>query len=90
MTVTWSPIRSDRKVAYSQPRTDVLAINGEELDFTDATIVEFDIPAEWRGYVQEAKRVDGELHLRLLAHYEAGKSLRDEVTREYGIGSIEW
>ena len=90
MTIHWTPIRSDRSVTYSQPTTDVLAINGEKLDFTDPAIVEFDIPDEWRDYVQEAHREDGELHLRLLAHYRGGNALSEEVTRKYGIGELTW
>ena len=90
MTVTWAPIRSDWPCLYAQPATDVLSVNGSELDFTDATIVEFDIPEQYRDYVQRAWRENGELRLRLLAHYGSANALRDEVTRRYEVGALIW
>jgi len=90
MTVTFTPIRSGRNVSYSQPRPDVLAINGDELDMSDTQYVEYDIPPEFRDYVQRAWREDGELHLRLLAHYGPRNALREEKTAQYGIGEVAW
>jgi len=90
MICQWSPIRSDHRCEYSQPRKDVLRVNDDELDFADATVVEFDIPAEYRDYVQRAWREAGELHLRLLAHYWGGNALHDEVTTEHTGESVTW
>lgn len=90
MIVTWTPIRSDRRCEYSQPRKDVLRVNDDELDFTDLTIVEFDIPQEYRDYVRAARRERGKLHLTLLAHYRGGNALREERTTEHDGESVTW
>lgn len=68
MIIHWTSIRSPHKPAYLQPEPDVLAVMGAELDFTDATIVEFNIPVEYQDYVQQAWRENGVLHLHLLTH----------------------
>jgi len=90
MTITFTPCRSDRPCKYAYEVQDCLTVNGTTLDFSDRTIVEFDIPDEWRDYVQEAKRVDGELHLRLVAHYK-NRPLSNEVTKQFKVGEdVEW
>ncbi len=90
MKVTWTPIRSDRRCEYSQPRKDVLRVNGEDLDFTNPAIVEFDIPMAYADFVRDAMREDGELHLTLLAHYRAGNALHEEKTTEHDGESVTW
>ena len=65
-------------------------MNGDELDFTDPVIAEFDIPEEYRDYVRSARREAGELHLTLLAHYRARNALRDEKTTEHDGESVTW
>ena len=84
MICHWTPIRSKRQPAYSQPEPDVLQVMGEELDFTDRKIVEYDIPEDYRDYVQKAWREGGVLHLRVLAHYQAGNAITVERTIDYG------
>ncbi len=57
---------------------------GAELDFTDKSIAEYDIPEDYRDYVQKAWRENGMLHLRVLAHYGAGNAITVERTIDYG------
>ena len=91
MFITWTPNKNKCRSEYSQPSKDVLRVNDDEFDFTDPTIVEFDIPIEYHGYIKRAWREDGDLHLVLLAHYrKSGDGLMEDVTREYGIGELIW
>jgi hypothetical protein len=91
MIITWSPIRSKRQPAYSQPEPDVLAVMGAELDFTDRKIAEYDIPEDFRDYAQKAWREDGVLRLLVLAHYQAGNVITVERTIDYGErGELSW
>lgn len=97
MIVTWDGVRSDRTLTYTQPEPDVLAVGANEYDFSDTAIVEYDIPEAVRPYCQEAKRVDGVLHLTLIARY-SGHEKRMwepqpsiETTRDYGTEeALEW
>ncbi len=84
MIIHWTPIRSPHRPGYSQPEPDVLAVVGAELDFTDRKIAEYDIPEDYRDYVQKAWREDGVLHLRVLAHYQAENAITVERTIDYG------
>lgn len=91
MIIYWTPIRSKAQPGYSQPEPDVLVVMGVELDFTDASIAEYDIPENYRDYVQRAWREDGVLHLRVLAHYQAGNAITVERTIDYGKGEeLSW
>ena len=90
MTCHWTPIRSDRRCEYSQPRKNVLRVNGEDLDFTNPAIVEFEIPMAYADFVQSARREDGVLHLRLLAHYRGGNAITKERTVEYTGEEVAW
>ncbi len=89
MTIHWTSIRSKRNPDYSQPEPDVLMVMGAELDFTDTTKVEHELPEpddkKWgwsRDYVQKAWREDGVLHLHLLAHTR--EALFADRTIDYG------
>jgi len=89
MIVTWASIRSKRTPAYSQPEPDVLAVMGAELDFSDKTKVNYELPEsddkKWgwvRDYVQRAWREKGVLHLHLLAHTR--EALFADRTVNYG------
>ena len=91
MIIHWTPIRSRTVPAYSQPEPDVLAVMGTELDFSDPTVVEYDILEYYRDYVQKAWRKDGALHLRVLAHYQAGNVITVERTIDYGTReALSW
>ncbi len=82
MIIHWTTIRSPHKPEYSQPEPDVLAVMGAELDFTDRKIAEYDIPEDYRDYVQRAWREGGVLHLQLLAHTR--EALFADRTIDYG------
>jgi hypothetical protein len=97
MIVTWSPIRSNADCVYSQEQTDILSINGTQFDFSDQTVVEFDLPEEteehgWiRNYIQRAWREANELHLILLAHQPDGEPLLQTIgTYEISLGVMSW
>jgi hypothetical protein len=84
MIIHWTPIRSPHKPEYSQPEPDVLRVMGAELDITDPTIAEYDIPEAYRDYVQKAWREDSVLHLQVLAHYQADNAIMVERVIDYG------
>ncbi len=86
MIITWTSIHSRRTPAYSQPELDVLAVAGAELDFSDKSIVECEIPEAYRDYVTRAWRESGELHLHLLVHTR--EALFADRTIDYGESEV--
>lgn len=97
MIVTWNGVRSDHPTVYAQPEPDVLAVGADEYDFSDQSIVEYDIPEALQPYCQEAKRIDGVLRVTLVARYSGSEKRMwepqpsIETTRDYGTQEeLEW
>jgi hypothetical protein len=67
MIIHWTPCVDNPPARWSQPEPDVLRCEWRgrdiEVDFTDATIVEYKIPAEARDVIHKAWREDGTLHV---------------------------
>lgn len=82
MIITWTPQHSRHRFAYTQPRPDVLAVDGVEYEF-DAGLVEYDLPDELRRHVTQAKRIDGVLHLTII-----DRGATAERTVDYGTEEV--
>ena len=69
MIIHWTPCGDNRQAEWSQPSPDVLACTwrGKEygVDFSDTSIVEYEIPESARSVVHGAWRENGVLHLKL-------------------------
>lgn len=93
MIIHWSPCRDDKSLyasVYTQPEPDVLGIDDIEVDFTDPTIVEYDIPAEIKRWILRSwVEVDG-LHITLVAFYTAADAAIWETQPYRGTGPEDW
>jgi len=73
MIIHWKPCRDDQQryaVDYTQPEPDVIGIGSDyEVDLSDTTIIEYEIPQQVSRWLTRAWRKAGVLHVDLVAFY---------------------
>lgn len=88
MVVHWLPIYHHLKITWEQPEKDKLIITSGStvmrLDFTDDSLVEYNIPSPYNDYVNKAWREQGELHLSILSRGRLGT----KITIDHGEDKV--
>ena len=88
MIIHWTPCHDNPPARWSQPEPDVLRCEWRgkdiEVDFTDTTIIEYEIPDDARDVIHKAWRENGVLHVKCPS---LGR-LWDDVTIDAGDAEV--
>lgn len=91
MKIKWIPVKNnDKNITYEKVSDNKLQVNDDMADFTDTSILEYDIPSELSFAIKRAFRQepDGELHLYLLRYYNDKEKMEWEGFGFYSEGSL--
>lgn len=84
MQIKWIPVKNDNKSIYYEKINDnKIQVNDDVVDFSDTTVLEYDIPEELKPFIKKAYREQdgGELYLLLLRYYSTEEK---RIWEEFG------